>query len=107
MKSHAKTMFPKRAVDLNGIRSLTEFQRNARQAVRELKRSGRPQVLTVNGRAELVVQDAGSYQQLLDALDQAETTAAIHRGLKDAAAGKTMPIASALSRIRKKHGISR
>ncbi|MCL7979219.1 MAG: hypothetical protein M8865_04915, partial [marine benthic group bacterium] len=38
--------------------------------VRRLRATGRPMVLTVNGRPELVVLDAGSYQGILDALEQ-------------------------------------
>ena len=53
-------------IDLRNIYSLSDFQRNTREHVRRLKRTRRPQVLTINGRAELVVQDAGSYQELLD-----------------------------------------
>jgi PHD/YefM family antitoxin component YafN of YafNO toxin-antitoxin module len=43
-----------------------------------------PLVLTVNGGAELVVQDAASYQDLLDRLERAETIAAVRRGMNDA-----------------------
>lgn len=35
-----------------------------------LRRSGRPEVLTINGKAELVVQDAAAYQRLLEALEK-------------------------------------
>jgi hypothetical protein len=42
-----------------------------------LKQTGRPEVLTVNGRAELVVQDAASYQKLLELLDYAEAVEGI------------------------------
>ncbi len=45
-----------------------------------LKESKTPLVLTVNGRAELAVQDAESYQLILDRLERAATTAAIRRG---------------------------
>jgi len=48
------------------ITSLSNFQRNTRDLVQRLRDTGRPLVLTVNGRAELVVQDAASYQYLLD-----------------------------------------
>jgi hypothetical protein len=39
-------------------------------------------VLTVNGKAELVVQDAGSYQELLEAKDRMEALEGIKRGLE-------------------------
>ena len=48
------------------ITSLSNFQRNTRELVQRLRDTGRPLVLTVNGRASLVVQDAAAYQHLLD-----------------------------------------
>lgn len=56
-------------IDLRHIYSLSDFQRNAREHIDRLKRIRRPEVLTVNGKAELVVQDAGSYQELLDHIE--------------------------------------
>ncbi|HEX2837877.1 MAG TPA: type II toxin-antitoxin system Phd/YefM family antitoxin [Phycisphaerales bacterium] len=53
-------------IDLRDIISLTDFQRNAKQHITRLSRSGKAQVLTVNGKACLVVQDAEAYQKLLD-----------------------------------------
>ena len=50
------------ALDLVNIHSLSEFQRNTKEHIRKLKRSGKPAVLTVNGEAELVVQSAEAYQ---------------------------------------------
>lgn len=55
-------------IDLRNIYSLSDFQRNAREHIERLKRTGRPSVLTVNGSAEIVVQDVASYQEVLDAL---------------------------------------
>lgn len=56
-------------IDLRDIYSLSDFQRRTREHIRRLERTGRPAVLTVNGRAKLVVQGAGSYQELLTALE--------------------------------------
>ena len=70
-------------IDLNTIRPLTDFKRKTPEYIAELKRSGRPQVLTVNGRAEIVVQDAAAYQRLLEALDLAQAVAGIRDGLAD------------------------
>jgi PHD/YefM family antitoxin component YafN of YafNO toxin-antitoxin module len=47
-----------------------------------LKTTGQPVVLTVNGKAELVVQDAESYQKLLEAKDRMEAIDGIKRGLE-------------------------
>ena len=91
-------------IDLREVRSVTEFQRNIKEYVGRLKETKTPLVLTVNGRAELVVQDAESYQEMLDRLEQAETMAALRRGLKDAEAGRMIPPDEAVKKLRAKHG---
>jgi len=94
-------------IDLREIRSVTEFQRNLKDCVGRLKEKKIPLVLTVNGRAELVVQDAGSYQNLLDRLERAETLAAIRQGMEQFERGEGIPLKQAERRLRKKHGFSR
>jgi hypothetical protein len=68
-------------LNLKDTCSLSDFQRKTRGHIRRLTRTGLPEILTVNGRAELVVQDAASYQKLLDALDHAQAIAVIRLGL--------------------------
>ena len=46
------------------IHSLSAFKRNSLRFLRRLRESGAPMVLTVNGKAEFVLQDVKSYQQL-------------------------------------------
>jgi prevent-host-death family protein len=70
------------------IRSLTEFKRNTTELVDNLKRTKHPLVLTVNGKAELVVQDAQSYQELLKAAELIETLKGIKQGLEQMKAGE-------------------
>ncbi len=65
-----------------------------------------PLVLTVNGRAELIVQDAGSYQALLDRLERAETVAAIRQGMEQLERGEGISLKRAERTLRKKHGFS-
>jgi hypothetical protein len=52
------------------IGSLTDFARNTKAHLARLKRTGRPELLTVNGKAEVVVQNAAAYQRLLEALEK-------------------------------------
>lgn len=94
-------------IDLREVRSVTEFQRNIKDYVGQLKEKKAPLVLTVNGRAELVVQNAASYQEILDRLERAETMAAIRRGIEQADRGEGIPLEEAEERLRKKHGFSR
>jgi PHD/YefM family antitoxin component YafN of YafNO toxin-antitoxin module len=75
--------------------------------VDKLKQQGKPLVLTVNGRAELVVQNAASYQALLDRLERAETLAAIREGMAQLDRGEGIPLKQAERRLRNNHGFSR
>jgi PHD/YefM family antitoxin component YafN of YafNO toxin-antitoxin module len=92
-------------IDLKNIFSLSDFQRRTREHMLRLKRTGLPAVLTVNGKAELVVQDAASYQALLDALDRAESQAGIRRGLKSMEQGDGRLAADVMADIRKQRKI--
>lgn len=94
-------------IDLREVRSVTEFQRNAKEFVGRLKDSRTPLVLTVNGRAELVVQDAGSYQDMLDRLEELEAVAAIRTGLQDLESGRVRPARKALKKLGARLGIQR
>ncbi len=88
-------------IALQDIRSLTDFQRNAKSHLRRLKSTGRPEVLTVNGRAELIVQDAAAFEDMLDAIR------GIQRSLDEMKAGKGEPARKVLDRIRAKYKIPR
>lgn len=59
-------------VDLQNIHSLTEFKRNANSYIETIRSTKAPIVLTVNGEAAVVVQDAIAFQALLDQLKAAE-----------------------------------
>lgn len=62
-------------LDLRRVFSMTEFLRNHREMVAMLAEARQPVVLTVKGKPSLVIQDAVSYQELLDRLDSAESEA--------------------------------
>lgn len=74
------------------VHSLTDFKRNTTGHLRQLARTGRAGLLTVNGRAKVVVQDAEAYQKLLEAVDRAEAIAGIQRGLDDVKAGRVLTL---------------
>jgi len=88
------------------IHSLSSFKRNTLEFIAQMKQTGKPVVLTVNGKAELVVQDAESYQQMLDALERLEAVAGIQQGLLDIEAGKTTSLGEFEEEMRQKYGIS-
>ena len=65
------------------IHSLTTFKRNSSGLMKRMKKTGRP-VLTVNGKAEAVLLDASTYQEVAGHLD---AVASIRRGLVQASKG--------------------
>jgi PHD/YefM family antitoxin component YafN of YafNO toxin-antitoxin module len=78
--------------------------RHGRHVLDRLKKTGNPLVLTINGRAEVVVQDAEAYQELLE---RVETIEGIQQGLADVKAGRTKSAREVFNRLRRKHGIPR
>jgi len=64
-------------------------------------------VLTVNSKAEVVVQDVASYQLMLDRLHHMETLTAIQEGMASAERGELKPAAQVLDEMRAKYGLSR
>src|SRR4051794_34051931 len=92
-------------IELPNIHSLSDFQRNTKAHIRRLKKSSKPVVLTVNGQAELVVQDAASYQKLLDALETADAAAGIRRCLEQANRDVGRPARQVLEELAARKGI--
>ncbi|MEO6393729.1 MAG: type II toxin-antitoxin system Phd/YefM family antitoxin [Pyrinomonadaceae bacterium] len=74
------------------IHSLSDFKRNTPEFLDQLEKTGEPVVLTINGRAKLVVQDAASYQRMRELMDRAEAIEAIRVGLESAKQGRTMSL---------------
>lgn len=87
------------------IHPLTDFKKKTPEFLRQLKETGEPIVLTINGKAELVVQDAESYQKLLDLAEEAKILEGIREGLEDMKAGRTMSLNDFQQHVRTKHGI--
>jgi prevent-host-death family protein len=97
-----------RTLDIGtGIRSLSDFKRNSREFLEQMRETGNPVVLTVNGKAQVVVQDAASYQKLLDYIDEMEALEGIKRGLADVEAGRVTPLEKFDMDFRKKPRIPR
>jgi PHD/YefM family antitoxin component YafN of YafNO toxin-antitoxin module len=89
----------------SNIYSLTDFLRNSKVHIERLKDTKQPEVLTINGKAELVVQDTESYQRLIDRLEHAETVAALKLGLEDVEAGRTKTISQFVAETRPEYGL--
>jgi hypothetical protein len=89
------------------IQPLSSFKRDSVTLIGQLKRTGRPVVLTINGKAEVVVQDAKSYQQMLELVDQAEAVVGIRKGLASMERGEGIPADKAFEKLRKKYNVPR
>jgi prevent-host-death family protein len=88
------------------IHSLTAFRRRSGEFMKQLKKSKRPVVLTVKGKAAAVVQDAEAYQRLLDVAARADAREGIRQGLEDAREKRTRPAREFFDKFEAEHGLS-
>jgi prevent-host-death family protein len=89
------------------IQSLTTFRRRSGDFMKQLKKTKRPVVLTVKGKAAAIVQDAGAYQRLLDIAATASADEGIRQGLDDIKKGKVRPAREFFADFEAEHGIPR
>jgi prevent-host-death family protein len=88
------------------IQSLTDFKKNMSDLIKQLRQTGEPVVLTINGKAELIVQDAASYQKLRETAEEARILEGIRQGIEDRSAGRTITLDEFKKHARRKHGIN-
>jgi PHD/YefM family antitoxin component YafN of YafNO toxin-antitoxin module len=87
------------------IHPLTDFLRHHKRHLQRLKRSQRPTVLTLNGKAEVVVQDAKAYQAMLEDIEAMQVKAGIAEGIASMERGQGEPAQTVFARLREKHAI--
>lgn len=80
------------------IRTLTDFKRQSTGLIKQMKKTGRPVVLTVKGKAEAVVMDAKSYQAMAERMSAIE---GISRGLSAMQRGEYQSVDEAFDEIAK------
>jgi prevent-host-death family protein len=89
------------------IQSLTTFRRRSGDFMKQIKKSKRPVVLTVNGKAAAVVQDAEAYQRLLDVAASADGKEGIRQGMEDLRKGRIRPAKEFFEEFEAKRGLPR
>lgn len=92
----------------DGVNSLTAFKRDTQGYLERIQKSGEPIALTINGKAAVVVQDAASYQDLVEKAQAAEKQAfvqAVMEGIDDAKAGRTVDARTAVKKLAKKYNL--
>ena len=75
------------------IMSLSTFKRDSNKVMRQMKRTKAPVILTVNGKAAVVVQDAESYQRLLELQERSEVVEIVRQRLASRSRRKGRPAA--------------
>lgn len=71
-------------LDTRRINSLSDFVRNPKAHVALLKETRTPEVLTVNGRAEVVLLDTETYENLMERLQITDEIAAVRAIIRQA-----------------------
>ena len=89
------------------IQPMTSFRNHSAEVLRHIRTTRRPVILTVNGRAAAVLQDAEAYQRLLDLAAEASVAEGIRQGLEDVEAGRTRPAQDVFDEIRAEFNIPR
>lgn len=85
---------------LEDIHSLTDFQRNAKTHLSRVNKTGRPEVLTVNGKAEAVLLGRKAYEKMQEDMEELATLKSIQTSLNEMAAGKTISAKAVHKRLR-------
>jgi prevent-host-death family protein len=78
------------------IDTLDSFRRQSRRHIDRLHSTGRPEVLTVNGKPAVVVQDAAAYEKQMEKLAVFE---ALAQSVKQADAGKVHDARKAVGKL--------
>lgn len=86
------------------IHSLTDFKTRTPKFLAQLRKPERAILLTINGKAELAVMSAATFQRLLDRLEALDARNGVLEGLDDVAAGRTRPAEEFLAEMRSKPG---
>ncbi len=89
---------------MDSIHPVSDFSRKPAEHIKRLKETGKPEILTVNGKAEVVVQSAKAYEKMVDLL---ETLEKIARATKAHDEGQGVSTDVFFSEFEKKHGLKR
>lgn len=89
------------------IHSVTAFRRESGAFMKHLKKSKRPLILTVKGKAAAVVQDAESYRRLLDIAARADAREGIRQGMEESKKDAGLDIDDFFAAFETAHGLSR
>ena len=87
------------------IQSLSVFKRDSAKFLKQMKKTGEPIVLTVNGKAAAVVLHPDAYQDYLRKIDQHDAIEGIKRGRADFEAGRVTEAEDFFREFEAKYGL--
>lgn len=87
------------------IQSLSVFKRDSSKYLKQIKKTGEPLVLTVNGKAAAVVLDPDSYETYLREKDWQDTMTALRQARDDVKAGRVQDAEEFFREFEERHGI--
>jgi prevent-host-death family protein len=85
------------------ILPLTDFKRCSSELLNRMKKTRQPLVLTINGKAEVVVQTAKDYQCLVEEVEKMQTIEGIRRGLESMNSGLGRPAKKVFADLEEKY----
>lgn len=85
------------------IYTVTDFSRKPAEHIKRLNESKRPEILTVNGKAAVVIQDAESYEKMAALADYADSILNIRQALTE----EGRDLKDFTKEFEAKHGIKR
>lgn len=89
------------------IQPLSEFKQNASKYLKHVRETGRPMVLTVNGKPTAILQDVDAYQELTQGRVYRETVRILRERLEYVrSGGELRPAEEVFQRISEKTGIT-
>lgn len=86
------------------IQSLSVFKRDSAKFLKQMKETGEPLVLTVNGKPAAVVLDPVDFEMIQER-ERLETIAAVKRGIADFEAGRVMEAEEFFAEFEARHNI--
>lgn len=89
---------------MDSIHPVSDFSRKPAEHIKRLKETGRPEILTVNGKAELVIQSAKAYEEMVDLLGTLEKVA---KAAKEYDEGRGIPVDTFFREFEQKHSLKR
>ena len=81
---------------IDSIHPVSDFSRKPAEHIKRLKETGAPEILTVNGKAEIVIQDARAYEEMVDLLDSLKKIAI---SAKQHDEGNALPAVTAFAKL--------